>query len=146
MASPQSLTGLWSWWSRSAAAVVFVLLYGGVGNLAQWPGSCGFVSFLKGCRLWLLRGCSLPHHFEYPCFVSLHNLWGRRRSGFSEVQRLFGQSSVTISTRSLAVWCLGALYISTRCYEALSKLFSDGSLSLRADRRGSQNYRVLALG
>ncbi|CAN6827311.1 unnamed protein product [Brassica oleracea] len=47
---------------------------GGVGNLAQWPGSCGFVSFLKGCRLWLLRGCSLPHHFEYPCFVSLHNL------------------------------------------------------------------------
>ncbi|CAF1832385.1 hypothetical protein Bca4012_030281 [Brassica carinata] len=58
---------------------------GGVGNLAQWPGSCGFVSFLKGCRLWLLRGYSLPHHFEYPCFVSLHNLWGRRRSGFSEV-------------------------------------------------------------
>ncbi|KAF3576516.1 hypothetical protein DY000_02030421 [Brassica cretica] len=62
------------------------------------------------------------------------------------VQRLFGQSSVTISTRSLAVWCLGALYISTRCYEALGKLFSDGSLSLRADHRGSQNYRVLALG
>ncbi|CAG7904864.1 unnamed protein product, partial [Brassica rapa] len=35
-------------------------LCGGVGNLARWPGSCGFVSFLKGCRLWLLRGCSLP--------------------------------------------------------------------------------------
>ena len=28
LASPQSLTGLWSWWSRSPAAVVFVLLCG----------------------------------------------------------------------------------------------------------------------
>ncbi|KAF2569300.1 hypothetical protein F2Q68_00025034 [Brassica cretica] len=63
-----------------------------------------------------------------------------------QVQRLFGQSSVTISIRSLVVWCLGALYISTRCYEALDKLFSDGSLSLKADHRGSQNYRVLTLG
>ncbi|KAG5381191.1 hypothetical protein IGI04_029033 [Brassica rapa subsp. trilocularis] len=39
-----------------------------------------------------------------------------------------------------------SLLVSGRCYEALGKLFSDGSLSLRADHRGSQNYRVPALG
>ena len=39
------------------------------------------------------------------------------------------------------VWPLLVLFVHVgRCFEALSKLFSGGPLSLRADHRRSQNY------
>ncbi|KAF2539912.1 hypothetical protein F2Q68_00020459 [Brassica cretica] len=66
---------------------------------------------------------------SYCCMVLM------RRQGV--VQRLSVQSSVAISTWSLAVWRLGVLYFvlsaRLRCYEVLGKLFLDGSLSLRVD-------------
>ena len=45
------------------------------------------------------------------------------------------------------VWLLLLLFVRIgRCFEALNELFSGEPLSLRADHRGGQNYRIPTLG
>ncbi|KAF3502450.1 hypothetical protein F2Q69_00041983 [Brassica cretica] len=118
---------------------------GGVGNLAQWYGSCGvnlWDRWRSGSRRCLLvrHVCSSP--LSEISFSSLKLLFygSHAATRCCEVQRLSVQSSVAISTRSLAVWHLGVLYFvlsaRLRCYEVLGKLFLDGVLSLRVDSSG----------